>query len=97
MKKKISEKCTINSVFFNVCEFIESMFLVIAAVTPIILFVNIFEAPIWIAVTADTLSVGFILFALIEIFGPICTAYFNQTFSITFAIDRRISWIQAFH
>ena len=72
------------------------MFLVIAAISPIILFVDILEAPIWIAVTADALAVGFVLFALIEIFDPICTAYFNPAVSIAFAIDRRISWVQAF-
>jgi len=59
---------------FQVCEFIGSMFLVIIAVAPIILFVNILHAPIYIAIIADALAVGFVLFALIEIFGSICTA-----------------------
>jgi glycerol uptake facilitator-like aquaporin len=71
------------------------MFLVIAAVSPIILFENILGAPLYIAVIADALAVGFVLFALIEIFGPICTAYFNPAVSIAMAIDRKITWIQA--
>ena len=38
---------------------------------------------------------GFVLFALIEIFGPICTAYFNPVVSIGLAISKDISWPQA--
>lgn len=90
------EKCSTNSQYFNICEFIGSMFLIIASIAPIILFVNILNAPIWIAVFADALAVGFVLFALIEIFGPICTSYFNPAVSIGLAIDKKITWTQAF-
>lgn len=83
------EKCSTSLQYFNVCEFIGSMFLVIASVAPIILFDNILGAPIWIAVFADALAVGFVLFALIEIFGPICTAYFNPAVSIGLAINKK--------
>jgi hypothetical protein len=76
LAKKKSNKKKFFSRFFSIREFIGSMFLVIAAICPIILFVNILGAPIWISVVADALAVGFVLFALIEIFGPICTAYF---------------------
>ncbi|MBD3263354.1 hypothetical protein GF374_03170 [Candidatus Woesearchaeota archaeon] len=69
------KECDVKPRVFSICEFIGSMFLVIAAVAPIILFTNM-GAPIYIAVVADALAVGFVLFALIEIFGPICTAYF---------------------
>jgi len=76
------DKCSYTSKYFNVCEFIGSMFIVIASVAPIILFTNILNAPIWIAIIANALGVDFVLFALIEIFGPICTAYFNPAVSI---------------
>jgi glycerol uptake facilitator-like aquaporin len=71
------------------------MFLVIAAIAPMILFVNILEAPIYIAVVADAIAVGFVLFALIEIFGPICTAYFNPAVTLGMAIAKDITWYQA--
>jgi glycerol uptake facilitator-like aquaporin len=71
------------------------MFLVIAAVAPIILFTNM-GAPIYIAVVADALAVGFVLFALIEIFGPICTAYFNPAVTVSMALIKDISWFEAF-
>jgi len=91
----MADHCSTKSQYFNICEFIGSMFLVIAAVAPIILFNNILAAPIWIAVVADALAVGFVLFALIEIFGPICTAYFNPAVSISLAINKNISWAAA--
>jgi glycerol uptake facilitator-like aquaporin len=71
------------------------MFLVIAAIAPMILFVDILDAGIAIAVVADALAVGFVLFALIELFNPICTAYFNPAVTLAFAADKKISWRQA--
>jgi hypothetical protein len=81
--------------YFNVCEFIGSLFLVIAPISPIILFHNIFEAGIAVAVIAGALAVGFVLFALIEIFGLICTAYFNPAMSFSMAVCKEISWTKA--
>lgn len=49
--------------YLSICEFIGSMFLVIAAISPIILFNNVFNSGIAIAVVADALAVGFVLFA----------------------------------
>jgi glycerol uptake facilitator-like aquaporin len=83
------------SQIFNICEFIGSMFLVIAAISPIILFHDAGGADIWIAVLADAIAVGFVLFALIEIFGPICTAYFNPAVSFSMALAGDITWPQA--
>jgi len=60
-----------------------------------ILFIEVFEASLAVAVVADALAVGFVLFALIEIFGPICTAYFNPAVCIAMAIIGDISWKQA--
>jgi glycerol uptake facilitator-like aquaporin len=60
-----------------------------------ILFIEVFEASLGVAIVADALAVGFVLFALIEIFGPICTAYFNPAVSVAMAIIKDISWKQA--
>ena len=79
----------------KICEFIGSMFLVIAAISPIILFTEVLKVDISIAVLADAIAVGFVLFALIEIFGPICTAYFNPVVSIVMALNKDISWSKA--
>ncbi len=81
--------------YLHACEFIGSMFLVVAAISPMILFLEIFESNLAIAVVADAIAVGFVLFALIEIFGPICTAYFNPAVSIAFAINKDMSWKEA--
>ena len=81
--------------FVNPCEFIDSLFLVVAAIAPMILFIEVFEASLAVAVVADALAVGFVLFALIEIFGPICTAYYNPAVCIAMALIGDISWKQA--
>lgn len=61
------------------------MFLVLAAISPVILFHDILNSGISLAVLADALAVGFILFALIEIFSPICTEFFNPAVCMAFA------------
>jgi glycerol uptake facilitator-like aquaporin len=71
------------------------MFLVIAAISPIILFTQVLGANIAIAVLADGLAVGFVLFALIEIFGPICIAYFNPVVCFSMALNKSLSWKKA--
>jgi len=87
--KKILEQ------FFNVCEFLGSMFLVIAAVAPMILFVEILNADIVVAVLVDAIAVGFVLFALIEIFGPICTSFFNPVVTMALALNKELSYQNA--
>src|SRR5208282_5365958 len=91
MSYKLSGKRSI----FHLCEFLGSMFLVIAAISPVILFYQILKTDIALAVLADAISVGFILFALIEIFSPVCTSFFNPAVSIAFAIDGKLTWKQA--
>jgi len=84
-----------NRRYMPVCEFIGSMFLVIAAVSPTILFIDVFNASIGLTVLADAIAVGFVLFALIEIFGPICTAYFNPVVSVSYALTNDLTWREA--
>ncbi|MDA1190285.1 MAG: aquaporin [Candidatus Poribacteria bacterium] len=67
-----------------IAEFLGSMFLVMAAISPIILFHQVLDAGIGVAVVADALAVGFILFALIELFAPISGAHFNPAVSFAF-------------
>ncbi|MDI6889303.1 MAG: aquaporin, partial [Methanocellales archaeon] len=74
------------------CEFLGSMFLVMAAISPIILFRHRLETSIAIAVLADALAVGFILFALIEVFGPISGGHFNPAVSIAMALSKKMEW-----
>jgi len=52
-------------------EFLGSLFLVMAAISPIILFHQTLQSSIGLAVLADAVAVGWILFALIEIFGDV--------------------------
>ena len=73
-------------------EYLGSLFLVMAAISPIILFHHNFKTDIGLAVLADALAVGFILFALIEMFGPISGAYFNPAVSLAMALSGQIRW-----
>ncbi len=95
MPEIITEICDTKLRVFNICEFIGSMFLVIAAISPIILFAEVLKVHIALAVIADAIAVGFVLFALIEIFGPICTAYFNPVVSFCMALNKEVSWAKA--
>ncbi len=75
-------------------EYLGSLFLVMAAIAPIILFHQVLEAGIGMAVLADALAVGLILFALIEIFGPISGAHFNPAVSLAMVLGGKIGWRQ---
>jgi len=70
-------------------EFIGSMFLVMAAVSPMILFVEVLETHIGVALIANALAVAFVLYALIEIFGNVSGAYFNPVVAIVMAFERK--------
>jgi glycerol uptake facilitator-like aquaporin len=74
-----------------VAEFLGSLFLVTAAITPMILFPIILESGIGVAVLADALAVGFVLSVLIEMFGPISGAHFNPVVSIMMTQLNRMS------
>jgi glycerol uptake facilitator-like aquaporin len=63
-------------------EFLGSTFLTMAAVSPMILFPEILESSISIAVLVNGLVVAFILYVLIEMFGPISGAHFNPIVTI---------------
>lgn len=67
-------------------EYLGSLFLVMAAISPIILFNRVLNAGIGLAVLADALGVGTILFALIETFGPVSGAHFNPAVTLATVI-----------
>lgn len=92
---KIITQLSRKSFSFSICEYLGSTFLVIAAIAPIILFTEVLQANLAVAVVANAIAVGFVLFALIEIFGTINTAYFNPAVSFAMAFNKEISWNQA--
>ena len=92
MSEKRSEYSFIAQVL---SEYLGSAFLVMAAISPIILFNRVLNAGIALAVLADALGVGTILFALIEIFGPVSGAHFNPAVTLATFICGMMSWRQA--
>jgi glycerol uptake facilitator-like aquaporin len=60
-----------------VAEFLGSLFLVVAAISPTILGYNVLKAGIPLSVFMDAVAVGFVLFALIEALGPISGCHIN--------------------
>ena len=68
-----------------IAEFLGSFFLTLAAITPMILFPEILDSSIDVAVLADALAVGFVLSVLIDMFGPISGAHFNPIVSLMMA------------
>jgi len=76
-------------------EFLGSMFLVMAAVSPVILFANVFEAPESISVLANAIAVAFILFVLIEMFGSVSGAHFNPVVTMVMFFEKKVGLIKA--
>ena len=81
-----------NKYSFPFCEYIGSMLLVIAAISPMILFLEVFQSTLAVAVVADAIAVAFVLIALIETFGPICTAYFNPAVCLSMILTKKLTW-----
>jgi len=65
-------------------EFIGSHFLVVAAISPTILGYNVLGASIPLTVFMDAIAVGFTLFVLIEILGPISGCHINPAVTLVF-------------
>jgi len=72
------------------------MFLVMVAVSPIILFNKILNAGIGIAVLADAVAVAWVLFALISVFEPVSGAHFNPAVSLSFVCSGKLTWKRFF-
>jgi len=71
-------------------EFIGSMFLVMAAVSSMIMFTTVFETHKGIAIFANAIAVAFVLCALIEIFGSISGAHFNPVVTMVMLFEKKI-------
>ena len=73
-----------------VAEMLGSMFLVMAAVSPMIMFTEVLDAPIGVALLANAVAVAFVLCALIEIFRRISGAHFNPVVTMVMLTEKRI-------
>jgi len=72
-------------------EFFGSIFLVMAAISSMIMFAEVFESGKEIAVLANAISVGFVLCVLIEMFAPVSGAHFNPVVTLVMLLDKKIT------
>ena len=75
-----------------IAEFMGSMFLVMASVSSMILFTMVLESQISIALVAHAIAVAWVLFVLIEVFGPISYAHFNPIVTMAMALDKKLEY-----
>jgi len=71
-------------------ELLGSMFLVMAAVSPMIMFTEVLDAPRGVALLANAIAVAFVLCALIEIFKRISGAHFNPVVTMVMLLEKRV-------
>jgi len=76
-------------------EFLGSMFLVMAAIASMILFVDVLDAPKGVAIIANAIAVAFVLCALIEIFGSFSGAHFNPVVTMIMIFEKKIGVTKA--
>ena len=72
-------------------EFLGSMILVMAAISPIIMFAEVLETHISVAIIANAIAVAFVLGTLIEMFGPVSGAHFNPVVTVVMLIHKKIT------
>lgn len=71
-------------------EYLGSMVLVVAAISPIILGYHVLGASMAVAVLMDAVAVAFILFVLIEILGPVSYCHINPAVTLAMMASRNI-------
>jgi len=71
-------------------EFFGSLILVFTAISPVILGYNVLDTGIGLAVLMDAIAVGFVLFVLIEILGPISGCHLNPAVTLAMLIAKKI-------
>lgn len=74
-----------------VAEFLGTMGLIVAAIGSIVLAEIVWGAPSFIFVFINAIAVGFVLFALIETFGPLSGAHFNPAVTIALTVSGECS------
>ena len=88
--------CILGSYSYNLsskllAEYLGSLFLVVSAISPILLLYHELGTPIAIAVFGDAIAVAFVLAALIEALGPISGAHFNPIVSFAFYYFKKLT------
>jgi len=78
-----------------VAELLGSMFLVMAAIASMILFIDILDAPKGVAIIANAIAVAFILCALIEMFGRVSGAHFNPVVTMIMLFEKKVGALKA--
>jgi len=76
-------------------EFLGSMFLVMASISSMILFIEVLDIPKGVAVFGNSIAVTFVLCALIEMFSPISGAHFNPVVTMVMAFEKKIGILKA--
>ena len=71
-------------------EFLGSLLLGFAAISPTILGYNVLKSGVPIAVLMDAIAVGFVLFVLIEIFEPVSYCHINPAVTIAMLATKNI-------
>ena len=78
-----------------IAELLGSMFLVMAAIASMILFIDVLDAPKGVAIIANAIAVAFVLCVLIEMFGRVSGAHFNPVVTMIMLLDKKIGALKA--
>jgi len=73
-----------------IAEFLGSLFLVMAAIGSRVMIYYRMDGGAGLALVANAIAVGWVLYALIELFGPISGAHFNPVVTLVMAMDKQL-------
>ena len=71
-------------------EYLGSLILVFTAISPIILGYHVLNATVALAVLMDAIAVGFVLFVLIEILGPVSYCHINPAVTLSMMVSKNM-------
>jgi len=72
-------------------EFVGSMFLVLAIISPAFMFYGMGDVGSGIAVIGNAIAVGFMLFVLVAMFGSVSGAHFNPVVTMVMLFEKNIA------